>query len=100
MITKSKKAPNTVFYVPNTIAGRRFLVEMKKHLNVGEFKVRLKGRHENRAEVSRRTGRDHAALRQTIPVKDSTYIAVYLDGRTTQRVSKDWLRNIYQRRVS
>lgn len=89
MITKSKKAPGTVFYVPNCETGQRFLLMLDRFLNKGEYKVRVKGRNEDRAKVAQETGMSHHGLRQSVPMRHATYLAVYLDGKTTLRLSQD-----------
>lgn len=98
MITKSKKAVGTVFYVPTiTEEGQKFLGLLKKYVNRGEYRVSIRGRNEDRAGVARAMGIGPRAFHQDVPLENSTYVAVYVDGKTTTRIANTQLKALYER---
>ena len=84
MICQSDKALATVFYVPNNDTGKAFLKEARRYLNCKCHRIRLRGRNE------KRNGR-----RQSIPLKDSTYFAVYIDSPPLEKIRSDNSRRLY-----
>ncbi len=66
MITKSKKAPGTVFYVKMDEEGKKFLANLKKHLNCGEYRMCILGRNENRKRLAEADEHSHDELRQRV----------------------------------
>lgn len=82
MITKSKRAMRTVFYVPlTTTQGQEFLSLCRKYLNKASFKLRTHGRNEHRQALVRQGVKDRLSIRQDVPLANSTYCAVYLDSK-------------------
>lgn len=81
MITKSKKAPGTVFYVKYDDAGKRVIEDMKKHLNRGEYRMRTA------PDWHRRQADGTEACSRRLPLEFATYVAVYLDRKTTAKVT-------------
>jgi len=97
MITKSKNAKLTQFFIPNTPAGQALLDGMKEHLNKVNYKIDVRGRHENRKQLAQEITQskqrhvngnggaywngEHASLRQHVPLDRATYFAVYVSNR-------------------
>jgi hypothetical protein len=75
MIRKSKLALTTVFYVPNDEEGRAFLGQVRKFLNRGANKLRVRGRNENRKQFKPQ----QYNIRQVVPKRMASYFAVYID---------------------
>jgi hypothetical protein len=98
MITKSKKAKGTVFYVPLTRPeGRQFISLLKEFLNTGEYRILIRGRNEDRQGVAKAAGIHSATIRQDVPLKHATYAAVYVDGKTTTRIAKTQYQEWYDK---
>lgn len=90
MITKSSKAQMTAFYVKLDDDGKRFIDSLRRHLNRGEYRLRLQGRSEDRSNIMyNRASR--------VPLSKATYVAVYLEGKTTTRVTQQHLSELYNR---
>lgn len=68
----------TIFRVPNTEEGKDFLLKATKYLNKDDYRIVKRGRNPNRAEVAKVLGKRRGAFHQEIPLKYSTYFAVYI----------------------
>lgn len=97
MIKKSRRAAETVFYVPIAGSeghdGQLFIGMLKRFLNTGAWRVKLRGRNEDRkgAEQSARVGK--GSYHQDLPLDKATYAAVYLDRTKASplvTVRRDW----------
>jgi len=86
MIHTSKEAFRTVFYVPNNDDGRAFLKQVRKYLNRANWKVRVRGRNENRKQYRAVTGRK---LKEDLPQKYASYFAVYVHSAALDQEIKE-----------
>jgi hypothetical protein len=80
------EAIHTVLFVPNDAEGQAFLAQMKKYLNRKQYRVRLRGRNPDRKSVA--TQRQN--VRQSIRNDQATYFGVYIDGKHTEKITKDY----------
>lgn len=78
MIRRSERALGTVFYVPNDKEGQAFIRNMRRFLNRSMYKVRIRGRNENRKQF--RINRSVGSLQEFIPLALASYFAVYIDS--------------------
>lgn len=96
MIVRSKPAASTALFVPNDEAGRKFLDELRRRVNRGAYRVRLRGRHPNRKQLAKEITKaangnqpywngTHMSLRQSVPANHAAYFAVYLDALGQQK---------------
>jgi hypothetical protein len=95
MKAKHPKAFGTVLYVPNDTEGNAFLVQLKKYLNREHYTVRLRGRNPDRQAVAKRENLYSGTVRQSLRRHQSTYFAVYMDGKKTQTLRTEMLRKLY-----
>lgn len=68
----------TIFRVPNTDEGQKFLKLASKYLNKEDYTMAKRGRNPNRAVHAVAQGKRRGAYRQDVPLKFSTTIAVYI----------------------
>jgi hypothetical protein len=95
MIHSSKKAVGTVFYVPNDEEGLAFLRQCEKYRNRAHYKMRVRGRNENRKQHREAAGR---GLNQDLPLKYASYLAVYFPSTAFDKAYK-MLRELQQESI-
>lgn len=83
MVRKSEKALGTVFFVPNNEEGQLFIRNLRRYLNRAHYKIRIRGRNENRKQF---VGERGGSVRQFVPVRMASYFAVYIDSRGCDRI--------------
>jgi hypothetical protein len=69
---------DTKFFVPNDAVGELFMRLAKKFLNKNDYKLVKRGRNPNRVAVAKELGKHNGAFHDSIPLKHSTYYAVYI----------------------
>lgn len=79
---------STVFKVPNTEEGKEWLKQATKFLNKDDFKIVKRGRNPNRVAVALEKGLRRDSFHQDIPIRHSTYFAVYIHQKRTERTER------------